>query len=346
MEKGIKRNLGIDIYRIILTLMVIAIHVCGDEYYRILESGNVHNIYVLTFIGKSCSIAVPSFVMLSGMLMLDNSDNEKISKIIFKSIPKLLGLKVFSNFTLLVSLYISNVMGYYVSYTYKEALFLDNAMWFLWMLMGLYIITPILINVIRNKKNEEYLICIWFIFQYIVPIIQSFEIKVVNDSIFSMYFGVPKYMGYFLLGHYLAKYKIEIKKKIKVLLFGSCILDVMVLSFLCTISGNLNILNQWEQLLVLFNTIIIFYVFNTKVFAIKIKRGYKIIEYLGTNCMYIYASHFSILQFLNSRGIRPYCKMGGYMLGSLLEVLAIAAIGIIIAILFNGIKKMLYKQCQ
>ena len=81
-------------------------------------------------------------------------------------------------------------------------------MWFLYMIMGLYIITPILRKFTEDDKISKYFVALCFVFSMAIPFILSFWGDSVYDSVLGetcFYFPMG-FTGLFVWGHYLNKH--------------------------------------------------------------------------------------------------------------------------------------------
>jgi surface polysaccharide O-acyltransferase-like enzyme len=77
-------------------------------------------------------------------------------------------------------------------------------LWFLYVLMGLYLLAPLLgaYTVAASRSNIVYLLLLWFLFGSLVPAIESYaglSIAFMTSAPASVF----RYIGYFLLGHLL-----------------------------------------------------------------------------------------------------------------------------------------------
>jgi surface polysaccharide O-acyltransferase-like enzyme len=109
-------------------------------------------------------------------------------------------------------------------------------LWFLYMLMGLYLLTPIFRCFIKNCKKEhiEYFLLLFLIIGTCFPLINTI---LKNISLFKgreIYFPVVEltgYIGYYIAGYYFANY--ELKKKTKIIIYAFAIL-AMLSTIICT----------------------------------------------------------------------------------------------------------------
>lgn len=120
-------------------------------------------------------MGVPLFVMLSGALLLQPAKVEEPIKVFLKKRLSRIGLAFF----FWSAIYF--VWGYYVNNTQltlnsvTQMLLSDGAyyqFWFIYLIVGLYLITPILRVIVAyaNQKIIRYFIILWFITVAIIPI--------------------------------------------------------------------------------------------------------------------------------------------------------------------------------
>ena len=97
--------------------------------------------------------------------------------------------------------------------------------WFIYLIVGLYLITPILRVVITygGDKMIRYLIIVWFVGVAVVPLLELASGFILNVDVFV----IGGWIGYFVLGLYLLKVKLR-----SAVLYG-----LLVLGFVWTIFG-------------------------------------------------------------------------------------------------------------
>lgn len=96
--------------------------------------------------------------------------------------------------------------------------------WFLYLIAGLYLLTPILRKIVsvKDPKLLKYLILLWFIDVAVVPLIQLITGYSLNDTVFV----VGGFIGYFVLGVYLQRVKVS-SSILRVLFFLSFIFTIV-----------------------------------------------------------------------------------------------------------------------
>ena len=151
-----QRVISFDVMRIIAVMMVVMVHVLSSLMNSPLNS---KEFIVSNVISGVCRIGVPLFVMISGALMLDEKKEITIKEILFKYVKNIVILLVFWSVAYSVFTQASNVVlekgGVDVKAFLKDCIYGYTHLWFLFMLIGLYLITPIL-KLFVNKQNEKF----------------------------------------------------------------------------------------------------------------------------------------------------------------------------------------------
>jgi surface polysaccharide O-acyltransferase-like enzyme len=147
-------------------------------------------------------IGVPLFVMLTGALLLQPSKNESLS-VFFKKRWARIGLPwIFWG-------------GAYFAWDFlvEHQAFTSSAIiqgllngpyyqfWYLYMLVGLYLLTPILRIFIAHADQTiiKYFVILWFLGVAIIPVFGLLTTYTLNSNVFI----ITGYVGYFVLGTYL-----------------------------------------------------------------------------------------------------------------------------------------------
>ncbi len=151
--------------------------------------------------------AVPLFVMVSGALLLDPRREAAPGAFLRRRLPRLLVPLLFWSL-----LYLAWNVRYH-EVRLGGALDIAKAilagpvythLWFLYMLLGLYLLTPVLQPYLRaaSRGNQLYLGGLWFTAVAAVPMLARppFELKVGIQ-----FEGVTAFLGYFVLGRTLAE---------------------------------------------------------------------------------------------------------------------------------------------
>jgi surface polysaccharide O-acyltransferase-like enzyme len=202
----------VDLIRVCGIFMVILLHAANEYYTTPIIGGPLDSaLYWWTAtIYKSLTLpCVPLFIMLSGALLLQPSKLNESIRVFFKKRVSRVGI-AFVFWTLIYLLW-----AFYVSQT---PITYDNVVsglfysfssgayyhfWFLYALIGLYLLTPIVRTLILadSQKVIRYFIALWGIGAAIIPFIELASGYPFNDTVFVM----AGTLGYFVLGIYLQR---------------------------------------------------------------------------------------------------------------------------------------------
>jgi surface polysaccharide O-acyltransferase-like enzyme len=204
-----KNEPWIDNARALATVSVILLHVASDLLYTIKTDGVTTEWWTGNILDGSVRFAVPLFFMISGALLLRNDYEilKFLKKRFFRLIPPLL-------FWSLVYLFYDNLIYEVTVESTSEFLhlmrlgllekpFSQYHLWFVYDLIGLYLIVPIIAKWIKYSTSKEvlYFVIIWGITIIAYnPYLQEYV-----PEIEFLYF--TRYLGYMVLGYYLTTIK-------------------------------------------------------------------------------------------------------------------------------------------
>ena len=221
----------LDNLRVIATISVVLLHVAAPLLYRY-SNFDASNWLTANFYDSLVRFCVPVFVMITGALLLKKDYRladylkKRVARIIYPflfwisiySVHALIILKNGFQQPLLAILTISDSkFGYKTTYHF----------WYIYMIIGIYFLIPLISRWIRNAKEKEilYFLTIWFLvvtlthpmFDEYLP---TFNLK---------YFG--GFVGYLVLGYYLSVKNFEKVKNIGIISFLTFILGVFLTAF-------------------------------------------------------------------------------------------------------------------
>ncbi len=194
--------------------MVIFLHVANAFYYQSYQGPfNAPSWWTFTVFKSLALPSVPLFVMLTGALLLQPSKVNEPIKVFLKKRVNRIGLA----FIFWSAVYLA--WGFYVTQTPINLTSVLQGIgiglltgpyyhfWYLYLIAGLYLITPILRAVIafKSAKLLNYIIVLWFVgigLIPLLPLITGFELQ-------GEVFILGGYTGYFLLGFYLQKWRLR-----------------------------------------------------------------------------------------------------------------------------------------
>lgn len=196
----------IDDLRIIATLAVVTLHVSGicDSFYCQRES--VEGV-IMNCINVCCRFAVPLFVMITGYLLLQPNKvityKDAICKYAWRIFVILLSVGTF--YAWLEQLFMKGSFSLMQLAHSLRSVFqgeLWDHMWYLYMLIGLYLLLPLLKASLSSlsTRDVDVLLAILLFFTLFVPALQSYGIP-------QMGFDIPikgPFIFYLLLGYRLS----------------------------------------------------------------------------------------------------------------------------------------------
>jgi len=297
------RILYIDILRIISILAVITIHVCSSFFKNINVDWVVANLY-----DSVSRWSVPVMVMISGLLLLDPQKEYPIKIFFKKRFNKILIPLIFWSIVYTIWKYKTGIIaGQPLPIGLILKSFIDGTvfyhLWFVYMIIGLYISTPILRIFIKHatRNDMKYFLIVWFISSNIIDILMK-RIHVGSMIDLHLFTG---YAGYFLLGYYLKDLEYDKKGIISLpyILFIGGFLITFVGTYIISINKGLfdGIFYNYLALNVVMMSIGIFLLIKEIEWGKTIKNAYlknSILD-IGPLAFGIYLIHALILQWLN-----------------------------------------------
>jgi surface polysaccharide O-acyltransferase-like enzyme len=238
-----KRLFYADLLRIFSAFGVIVIHVGASGWYT--KASYTWNWQIMNMWHDIFRWPVPLFVMISGMFNIDKFDTEKSLKIEIKKILK----KIFHIYCALIfwavfykifvpiiscniKEFIKNPLSFLnireiIYYPYK-AIGGDSwfHLWFLYMIIGLYILTPLVkMFVVNSKRNYiEYFMLVVFFIGMGVPFYNFVNrLKDIPLLPHNIHISIPElsgYIGYYIAGYYFVKYKLPKKVEYVIYILG------------------------------------------------------------------------------------------------------------------------------
>lgn len=245
--KKSERLLYPDFLRIIAAFAVVLIHAISNFWY-ITKPQNSEWLY-LEIADSLLRFSVPIFVMISGLFMLDPNRPKPLKDLYTKNIFKIFTAYVFwSCIYVVFNFFFSEIYDKYSGITLIKVLIKNIAyggdyhLWYLPMLLGLYIATPIFRKIVENKNLLQYFLLLWFVFTLCVNFCKGLQPLEKISNLFAIFkFPIAlEYSGYYCLGYYLHNLKISKKQTYLSYILGA--LSLIVINFLTIyFSANQNI---------------------------------------------------------------------------------------------------------
>ena len=213
----------LDYLRIAATFAVIVLHVAAQNW----STADVHSLAWNTFNIYDSAVrwAVPIFVMISGSLFLNPEKVVTIQDIYSKYILRI--ITAFLAWSIFYAV-VHNYSDFSIKSFLASIIVGSYHMWFLYMIVGLYIITPILRKITASMNMTKYFVAVSVVFTFIIPFLLKLPILNKAQSIYdNVYFHFTLgFSSYFVAGYYLSK--IQIDRKIRVIIYISGMLGFLM----------------------------------------------------------------------------------------------------------------------
>ena len=206
IQKDNQRKIQYDLLRILAAFSVVMLHSAAQFWYDLdVRSAEwvIANSYNAVF-----RFGVPIFVMISGALFLDNGYRLNLKRLYIHNILRLVILYIV--WSCIYGLY--DCVGHgFSSLSYKEILreMLSGRyhLWFIPMIVGIYVLLPILKSWVEHtdKKTLQYFLTLFFVLQICSETLRAFlktdELQYILDlAKIELACG---YIGYFVWGYYI-----------------------------------------------------------------------------------------------------------------------------------------------
>ena len=300
-------GMNIDILRIFAFVFIVMLHTLNRQYgLTVWMSG-----YAVI------SIGVNLFIMISGYLLLDRTETVK----------EFFRKRFFSILPLFIIFNIIYIYFYNHSFITIKKISAPH-FWYIYMILGLYLLTPWLRKVLQYAEKETfYVVVLWFLCNVFNPYMQFFRFPKIPFS----HFPITGFIGYYILGYYLKKYRYKLEK-----IPFICVIGVYITGFLISVLSTKYVLATTgnrisdffdKNSLGTFFMSISFFVFWIK---FNFKNRNKIIRMISDSTYFAYLIHIIILHYV--------IKISDEMI---FKSVVTIIISIITGILYNYIKKIL-----
>lgn len=307
-----KKSTGyLDLLRFLSTFLVIIMHTVSgvtDNYWQTMDP-NLWTGY--TIIKGLCSIAVPVFLMISSVLFL-NPDKEIPLKTLFTKYIRRIFLVIVIFGTLFVGIemiFTLRMFNGIVIYESVRHMLIGQSwghMWYLYMLLGTYLLLPLfrLFSKHATKEVYRYTLIVLFIMNTIIPMVQSY----IGENLGLIFPVLGVYTFLFLAGFYIHTYvtpgKVLNIVAIVVSLISACYIAADVLLKDTAFFYQLTYDNPF---IVLF-ALSVFYLFSNSA------KEYKISKWFRPYLFGIYLFHAVFLNLLYKAFHILPTVLGGYIL--------------------------------
>ena len=204
--------MAIDIIRIFAFVFIVFLHTLNRQFGVDVWMGGYATI----------SIGVNLFIMISGYLLLDKTEET----IVFfkKRILNILPLFLVFN---IIYIYFGKIP---IMPILKGKAISASHFWYIYMILGLYLLTPWLQKVLKYAEKETFFVVfLWFLCNILNPYLRYFNLAEIPFSNFPL----TGFIGYYILGYFVKKYDNKVKRASFILIIVIYALGFL-LSFLST----------------------------------------------------------------------------------------------------------------
>lgn len=298
-----EKNYQLEVLRVISCMNVVLIHVC-NLYTR--SFGNISDgEYIFSVILNAFArTSVPIFFMISGATSLGSHYDFKKY---LKKVGSIAGILVLSS----ILYRIWNIVYFDRAYDYHDLFSTPTKLhlWYLYAYLGVLIMLPFLQSMFRTleKKYEILFVIIWF-----VSIISHRVLYRLNMSVT---YPLPLmdgtyYVGYFVLGYLMNKYKTEIRIKRVYLQIIRWTSLCMTIGFVCYGSFSRDWYLQYRGLFIALQSTAMFLLILQKKSKKEVPFVKKMVTKIAKVSFMIYLIHPFFLDIYKT--IMPYQNMSAY----------------------------------
>ena len=322
-----KRNYSLDMIRLWATMAVVMIH-CSSDFIKEFAQ-NSAEFAVGNVMDALCRLGVPLFVMVSGALFLNEEKTVTIKGILQKNVKPIVAILMFWSAFYAVSYQV--VLPWYRGKTVvlmkvvKAFLQGHYHLWYLYMTIGLYLITPFLRQFVSKSKLDlvRLYLGVALLVQFTQPCITmaarifpdlKILITVIEKCRFDFFAG---YVAYFILGWYLAHVGIP-SLWARRGIYALSVLSVLGMIGYVQITGNYQDAFDNLGLPVLFYSAGVFLWWQNRSLTLTQKQEKRLVS-LSKRTFGVYVVHVFLLNQFQS--LFPYSQMPLlYVLGSFVAV--------------------------
>ena len=326
-----------DLIRTIAIVGVILLHAANEGIApQVMNQTEIYRWWAVNIYQTLGRTGVPLFVMLTGALLLQPSKTEPLS-VFFKKRWARIGLPFLfwgaiyfawdyfaDNITLTSSFIAQGILsGPYYQF------------WYLYMLVGLYLFTPILRIVVAhvNRETFKYFLSVWFFGAILSPVPGLFGAFHIDSNLLT----IPLWVGYFLMGVFLLSVKLKRSTLLGLLALGLVLTAVGTYAIAATVGGPQTYFFQdYFSPTTILSAVMLFLLLNTlKVPANPTEAPHPKINWLlrqiSKSTLAIFLFHVIVLETLQ-RGYLWGFTISGNTINSIIEIPLITVVTLFICL--------------
>lgn len=309
-----KRIIYMDLLRVISIFAVVVLHVAAVQWSRI--DVNLKEWQILNVYNSSVRWCVPVIFMISGAFLLNPQKKIKLAEIYCKYISRLVIALIITGISYIIFLGVlegKKIDIQFIINGIKEVIKgnVRYHLWFIYVIIGLYIITPILRTYIKgaSKRDIEYFLVIGAIFSIVGPFLMNYYpfssfFTIITRKNIS--FGIH-YIFYYVSGYYFTSN--NFKTSTKVIFYVMAIVSWVFTIFGTSIASRsigkgYIIFFDYLTPNVMFMSFGIFIVFKEYISKVKYSNSFKKVVSLLSNLSFlIYLIHDAVRVLFENFGI-------------------------------------------
>lgn len=342
-----------DFLKAISIILVILIHVFSIYRDLYINSNRVY--YTILTLGDSFTrIAVPSFLMITGIFMLKKKPEKSYKEYLLKRLPKL--VIPFIIFSIIYYVYEKIKVGETMSLLHFLQILTSYGgakyhLWFMHIIITIYLLIPFLSVLIKGLKKKELknLIVLIFIMgnviNYIYLFSHKYDIDLFNGTSLS---SLSICINYLLLGYYLYNFDIKKETRVKIYVLGVISILLMPVFDLLYIDDIRNdITFSVSSIFPILPSMACFLLFKYNYHKINISKKLEIIAAkIASVSLYIYMIHVMVLEFVNQffQKLIPPTRFINSIILIILILITTTILSFIAAFIFDSIYKCVSKK--
>jgi surface polysaccharide O-acyltransferase-like enzyme len=333
-------SLPVDLIRTVAIILVILLHASAEPNFNVaqMSSQGVQLWWASDIYGSFARTCIPLFVMLTGVLLLQPNKADEPLGLFFRKRLRRIGVP----FIFWGAAYFAwdFLVDHQINYQPISVGSIVNGLltgpdyqfWFLYLLLGLYLFTPIFRIFVKNARWEvlRYFLLLWFIGTAVVPILGLFTPYTLDANLFVL----TGWVGYFVLGAYLIQ--LHVRRGILLLsfIFGSIWTIIGTYLIVATLGERVstffldaysfNIIVASAALFLLLASV------SSQTVETKLPHGNRVIKLIGQNTLPIFLFHVIVLETLQ-RGYLGF-KISLNTMDPIVEIPLITAMTLLICL--------------
>lgn len=221
-----QRETNYDYLRSLSCIAIVLAHV-ASSYWGVVDRGGSQFV-IMSVYNAITRFAVPVFMMLSGAFLLEPAKGSNIKKCIKRFGKFALNFYIWSAFYAFQGIAVKFVTGKEIT---KDLLFSSGQrflwghyhMWFVFLVLGFYLLLPIISKFTEHKTVMEHFLMLWVGTRFLIPTLTALvpKLNAMNTWISKLDLNMlVGYLGYFVLGFYIRKHGFQKKARIALYIAG------------------------------------------------------------------------------------------------------------------------------